>query len=227
MPEPTTWTCPVCRAEWAALRDAAPPAVCPECAAPPHPPGDPLADPLAAAGVPARFRSGFTREAWERRFRRSWPEDLDGWQGEPAMLLLWGPTGTGKTGAATLVLQERLERGGRGLWIRAQQALQLWRDAAAVRSPRKSAEASDLLDRMLRVELLVLDDLFAGAVTDWSSDRMLLVIASRYDDRRPTLITTNRPLEKLDRIEPALASRVLAAAPVYLGHEDRRIEEES
>ena len=70
----------------------------------------------ADAGIPERYR-GLTRESWSAHFQRPWPEALERWTGTPHWLALWGPTGTGKTGLATVLLAEHLRTGRRGRWI--------------------------------------------------------------------------------------------------------------
>ena len=44
---------------------------------------------------------------------------------------------------------------------------------------------------MMAAELLVLDDLGAERPTDWVEETMNLIVNTRYNDRRPTIFTSN------------------------------------
>ena len=100
-------------------------------------------------------------------------------------------------------------------------ALQGTFDAA---SPRRESE---VLTPVLEAEVLVLDDLGAGRTTPWARDVMHDIIAQRYNEDRPMIITTNhlmgdepatrrtasdqrleRPLTLRDRLGDALISRL-------------------
>jgi hypothetical protein len=67
----------------------------------------------ADAGIPERYRR-LTRESWSVCFQRPWPATVEAWTGVPHWLAIWGPTGTGKTGLATVLLAEHLRTGKRG-----------------------------------------------------------------------------------------------------------------
>ena len=43
----------------------------------------------------------------------------------------------------------------------------------------------------MRAELLVLDDLGAERLTDWVEETMHLIVNTRYNEKRPTVFTTN------------------------------------
>jgi hypothetical protein len=83
------------------------------------------------AGIPERYR-GLTRESWEACFQHPWPAKLASWAGSPHWVALWGPTGTGKTGIATVLLAEHLRTASRGRWISGPElSRRLHRDLAA------------------------------------------------------------------------------------------------
>ena len=48
-----------------------------------------------------------------------------------------------------------------------------------------------MLGRVMKAELLVLDDLGAERPTDWVEETMNLIVNTRYNDRKPTIFTTN------------------------------------
>ena len=66
--------------------------------------------------------------------------------------------------------------------------------------------------RALRtVEVLVLDDWGTEKGSDWVSETMFGILNARYNDRLPTVITTNLSAEELRRKDARLASRLLDA----------------
>lgn len=195
--------------------------VCDECtarlAAAEHGSPAPLEERLAAAGVPWRFRRGWGRADWERTFG-PWPAaELAAWQPRSAksMLTVVGGAGEGKTGLATLLLAAAVEAGRRALWVAVQDLLDRLRAAhaaEAAESPhaaRYRLEALELERSCADVDVLVLDDLFgARHSTPFGIERVLAIVAGRYDDGLQTAVTTNRTLGQLAAINPSLASRL-------------------
>jgi DNA replication protein DnaC len=49
----------------------------------------------------------------------------------------------------------------------------------------------DLLRPVMEAELLVLDDLGAEKPSEWVEETMNLIVNTRYNERRPTIFTTN------------------------------------
>lgn len=103
-------------------------------------------------------------------------------------LLLIGPPGIGKTHIAVSVLREVVLKGMRGVYYDTRSLL------SAIRStynPVTRASEADVLHEVMDAELLVLDDLGAERLTDWVEETMHLVVNTRYNERRPTVFTTN------------------------------------
>lgn len=157
------------------------------------------------AGIPKLFR-GFTRESWSAYFQRPWPEALESWTGAPRWLALWGPTGTGKTGIATVLLAEHLRTGRRGRWISGPElSRRIQRDFTAV---------EDVIAPLLVTPLVVLDEPLTGAAADWYMERLLLITRTRDESCLPTIVT-NQVLPELLRdpnasTPPPLLSRWLS-----------------
>jgi hypothetical protein len=180
----TEWACSVCCDVQVSLGDEVPPSdlLCHGCRKELDRP--PLSSLLAAAHVPPKFRLHVTREAWTEHFHRpawtigDWPGEADHW------LFLWGPTGTGKTSAATVLLAEHLKRGGRGLWMDGMSIIkELGREM-------DGGTERTLLDRLIKSPFLVLDEPFSGYLTDFVASRMLLVIRRRDQDGLRTIVTS-------------------------------------
>jgi DNA replication protein DnaC len=49
----------------------------------------------------------------------------------------------------------------------------------------------DVIRPVMEAELLVLDDLGAERLTDWVEETMSLIVNTRYNERRPTIFTSN------------------------------------
>ncbi len=104
-------------------------------------------------------------------------------------LLLIGPPGIGKTHIAVATLRQVvLDKGVRGLYYDTRSLLSTIR---ATYNPVTRASEVDVLRPVMEAELLVLDDLGAERLTDWVEETMNLVVNTRYNDRRPTIFTSN------------------------------------
>lgn len=86
--------------------------------------------------------------------------------------------------------------------------------------------------RYAKCDVLVLDDLGKEDATEWSVGTVFSVLDARYEDMRPTIVTSNyAPGALADRLArrgervtaEAIASRISQTCrPVYLGGRDRR-----
>ena len=117
-----------------------------------------------------------------RRFSRAFPAVTKG-------LMLIGPPGIGKTHIAVSVLRHVIKStGARGLYYDTRALL---RDIRSTYNPVLNAAEMDVLRPVMEAELLVLDDLGAERLTDWVEETMSLIVNTRYNERRPTIFTSN------------------------------------
>lgn len=61
------------------------------------------------------------------------------------------------------------------------------------------ARESDVLDIYKRVDLLIIDDLGKEQCSDWSMSTLYSILNDRYEDMKPTIVTTNYNADALAR----------------------------
>lgn len=104
-------------------------------------------------------------------------------------LLFAGGNGIGKTHLAVAVLRELAEsKGIRGAFW---DFNELMREIRASYDPEVRMTETQVLDPIIRTDLLVLDDLGAWKMTDWMNDTLFHILNQRYLHQRPSIITTN------------------------------------
>ena len=115
-------------------------------------------------------------------------------------LLFVGIPGVGKTHLATAILKEVIRRtGAHGLFYDVRELLRVIRDTY---NPVVRSTELDVIKPVLDAELLVLDDLGAEKTSEWVEETMNLIVNTRYNQRRPTIFTTNYPDGEIDLKSP-------------------------
>jgi DNA replication protein DnaC len=106
-------------------------------------------------------------------------------------LLLTGDVGIGKTHLAVGIVQALiLEKGVRGLFCDYRELLKRIQESY---NPLVATTELQILAPVFEAEVLILDELGAQKPTDWVWDTVALILNTRYNDKRTTLITTNYP----------------------------------
>lgn len=104
-------------------------------------------------------------------------------------LFLIGPPGIGKSHLAVAALKDAVMRcAAVGLFYDVRELLKLIRSTY---NPVVKTAEMDVLRPVLVADLLVLDDLGAEKTSEWVEETLNLVVNTRYNERRPTIFTSN------------------------------------
>ncbi|MCA1583806.1 MAG: ATP-binding protein [Acidobacteria bacterium] len=104
-------------------------------------------------------------------------------------LLFFGPSGVGKSHLAVGVLKDVVRnRGARAYFFETRALLRMVRDTY-----NRSVEETEMevLRPVLEAEVLVLDDLGAERTSEWVQETLGLVVNTRYNAKRATIVTSN------------------------------------
>jgi DNA replication protein DnaC len=141
-----------------------------------------------------------TADMMARNFVSGYPVTTEG-----RGLLLTGDVGIGKTHLAVGILHALiLEKGVRGLFCDYRELLKRIQESY---NPLVATTELQILAPVFEAEVLILDELGAQKPTDWVWDTVALILNTRYNDKRTTLITTNYPNA------PAALAQQRTAAP--------------
>jgi DNA replication protein DnaC len=149
---------------------------------------------LAAARIPKRHEhcelSNFEHEGLRpraayraaRRFVDDYPIDTIG-------LLLVGEAGVGKTHLAVGIAKALIRE--KGIECVFYDYADLLKQIQESYNPAVQTTELGLLRPVFEAEVLVLDDLGSVRPTEWRWDTIRLIVNTRYNDKRTTIITTN------------------------------------
>jgi len=152
------------------------------------------------------------RSAWQTT--RAFADDPRGW------LLITGTFGCGKTHLAAAIANHVIGRGEAVLFVVVPDLLDHLRSTFA---PSSRTPYDQLFDEVRNAPCLILDDFGAHNATPWALEKLYQILNHRYNNRLPTVVTTNNELEDL---APRLRSRlpdeslvrtVAITAPDYRG----------
>lgn len=143
-------------------------------------------------------------------------------------LYIYGQCGTGKTFLAAIIAQE---------WLKSFKTVTFGDVPALLDEIKRTFDKGNdqttekVFDRYCECDLLILDDLGAGQVTEWNIGQIYQIINSRYNADKATIVTSNFSLQGLEsrlaskdkysatRITSRLSEMCVQA---FLGTTDRR-----
>jgi DNA replication protein DnaC len=171
------------------------------------------------------FKGGETAKTRCRKFIVDLIED-----NRSVGMLFTGPTGSGKTHLAVSIIRELVRRGvpitlpeNGGVEVTTMPELLI-----RIRSTYKSKDAdadteAEVMDRYSNCGLLLLDDLGAEKVSDFSISTLYVIIDKRNRELKPTIITTNLSLETIgDNIDKRISSRLSEMTIIQMAMADYR-----
>ncbi|MFI9598875.1 ATP-binding protein [Streptomyces sp. NPDC052043] len=119
-------------------------------------------------------------------------------------LVLLGPTGTGKTYQAYAAIRELAITGVSARWVVTTAA-----DMYAALRPRHGIDSESEFRRYRSASILLVDDLGASKVTEFTEEVNFRLINWRYENHLPTLFTSNAlPKELTERLGGRVTSRL-------------------
>ena len=175
-----------------------------------------------------RSRAGIPRRYWAAEADRpEFAEYIASFAGNGgAGLYIHGGVGAGKTHAASAMARLFAEAGYDVAFTTAKGMLE------RVKATFDEGGTEAAVARYAKCDVLVLDDLGKEDATEWSVGTVFSVLDARYEDMRPTIVTSNyAPGALADRLArrgervtaEAIASRISQTCrPVHLGGRDRR-----
>ncbi|MCL4499407.1 MAG: ATP-binding protein [Chloroflexi bacterium] len=122
-------------------------------------------------------------------------------------LVLLGGCGCGKTHLAAAIANAAVGQHIPSLFTVVPDLLDHLR---ATFGPASTIQYDELFEKVRATPLLVLDDLGTENATPWAEEKLYQILNYRYNERLPTVITTNRELRSIDeRIRSRMQDKAL------------------
>jgi DNA replication protein DnaC len=139
-----------------------------------------------------------------------WMERGDSNPNGDAWLFIYGPVGSGKSGLAWAIAKANVEK-----WLYDETRFVNVRQLLGrMRRSFGTDEPYDPMDELTKVWLLVLDDLGAERITDWTREWLATLIEDRYTQEHATIVTSNYSPSQLARRlghdDPIIGKRIVS-----------------
>lgn len=120
-------------------------------------------------------------------------------------LFIWSYSkGCGKTRLACSISNELTKRGYRNKYASASEILSeiqaTWGD--------KSKDEYKIISNYIRPDLLIIDDFGARSGQAWMDEKFFMIIDRRYQDNKPTIITSNHKVDNLPFNDQRISDRI-------------------
>jgi DNA replication protein DnaC len=158
---------------------------------------------IGKSGIKARFQQrtfdNFICDTPERKrcykTAKEYADNFRFYKARGDGLYIEGPNGTGKTHLAAAVALQLI---GEGVPVICKTSSDLLNDI------KKTFDSDNInehaaLDIYKKADLLIIDDLGKEQCTDWSMSMLYSIINDRYEDMKPTIVTTNHNANDLTR----------------------------
>lgn len=124
-----------------------------------------------------------------RRYADTFPQRYENGDG----LYIEGTNGTGKTHLAGAIALQLIND---GIPVICKTSSDLLLDIKKAYEDERTKESA-ILDAYKKVDLLIIDDLGKEQCSDWSMSNLYSILNDRYEDMKPTIVTTNYGAEDL------------------------------
>ena len=128
-----------------------------------------------------------------------WAQNPSGW------LCFLGDYGSGKTHLAASIANDLNERGKDVMFTTAPDLLDYLRQAF---DPQSHSRFDKRFRDILRIPILIVDDLSLASASNWSQEKLFQIIDYRYLSRSPTVFTTPETNKDIEEDSPRLATRL-------------------
>uniref|UniRef100_A0A6M3LG55 Putative IstB domain protein ATP-binding protein n=1 Tax=viral metagenome TaxID=1070528 RepID=A0A6M3LG55_9ZZZZ len=127
----------------------------------------------------------------------------------PENLFITGSFGCGKTHMAVSIIRELFKQDVVYYTMRFKNVPELLLDIReSFRSNDGNNSEGCIIEKYSGVKILVLDDMGAEKTSEYSITTLYTLINRRYNDMKPTIVTTNLTIEQIEKqIHPRIASR--------------------
>jgi DNA replication protein DnaC len=126
------------------------------------------------------------------------------WVNQGQNLIVFGPSGVGKTHIASAIAYRLIEQGIRALFMPTTTLVQ------KLQLARKEYKLADAIAKLSRIPLLILDDIGYVKKSEAETSVLFELIADRYENKS-LIITSNQPFSEWDQIFP---DNVMAVAAI-------------